>query len=550
MNRFIIGSLWDRLNRNGANKNFEFLFQQLGRTNALLNEASEILKYAQKINEDNVNVKNMLDDLLINAGQSDAELVQARGDFDLLYKRLDSYNKQFEQTDFVELLKRYNKFGNMMLKKINTADAFELSVYNDKTHVTYQFMYNNDEYIIQTRVWGGKFNEVTYPYKGYKVDVLDKTGTWSTPTTSIAGYTEQIGATLEYSVSVEYGDSITVYHSATSRGGIFKATLNGGDKTKVFSTFGEGVPKVTTLFPNLDSGTHTIKLEFMGDDPNNPPSVSPSRGWTNNLRSDYIRVEKPTIDPIKEITYAEPSNKEFALNFKPIDGNDYFMIPFHGEPTAFKKINPVIKDGDKIVDISNMEVNEVTPLTEFKLNQVVYGRHPETPASNSLEITSTSMVDINTGILSFDGSTRVLEPIYMSNSYHIMGVARGDVFNRVLTSYGNQYNANFDNYATNIPMPEERDFCKSYMFLSTVEKNLATAFRFNDVKRTLRQGEYGKDSNPDHMTYLNNRSEAITKIYSRLFNSSDNPVPVGTVLHFSGDYIFAQGSNFHDMYSS
>ena len=98
------------------------LFNSMGYT------YDESLKMMKELLKDYDGVQEQLDNLVIESGNSNAEVSQARGSFDLLYKRLDSYNKQFEQTDFVELLKRYNKFGSMMLKKINTADAFELSV--------------------------------------------------------------------------------------------------------------------------------------------------------------------------------------------------------------------------------------------------------------------------------------------------------------------------------------------------------------------------------------------------------------------------------------
>lgn len=109
---------WDRENLNNINENFRYLGGGLETVQSIstrmtsaersiltirgdltdlkeLNvKSEELLTQAELINMENVSVKNILDDLVLNEGQSDAEVVQARGEHNLLYNRLDAMELQ------------------------------------------------------------------------------------------------------------------------------------------------------------------------------------------------------------------------------------------------------------------------------------------------------------------------------------------------------------------------------------------------------------------------------------------------------------------------
>lgn len=111
MERFIVGSTWDRTNRNGINNNFDYLFEGVAAMNnlnikadATLLKADAVLMNAQSINESNVDVQNQLDNIILESGTSDAEIVQARiagnGDaFTTLKERLDARDENLLSRD-------------------------------------------------------------------------------------------------------------------------------------------------------------------------------------------------------------------------------------------------------------------------------------------------------------------------------------------------------------------------------------------------------------------------------------------------------------------
>ena len=106
-----MGSTWDRTNRNGINNNFDYLFEGVAAMNnlnikadATLLKADAVLMNAQKINQSNVDVQNQLDNIILESGTSDAEVVQARlagnGDaFTTLKERLDARDENLLSRD-------------------------------------------------------------------------------------------------------------------------------------------------------------------------------------------------------------------------------------------------------------------------------------------------------------------------------------------------------------------------------------------------------------------------------------------------------------------
>ena len=111
MERFIVGSTWDRTNRNGINNNFEYLFEGRQKIDELNNRAEGILTEAQQTNDMNKDVQRQIDSLIVDSGTSDAETIQARGNFSTLNNRItDSFKNVGESIGSTDVT--YSKFNS------------------------------------------------------------------------------------------------------------------------------------------------------------------------------------------------------------------------------------------------------------------------------------------------------------------------------------------------------------------------------------------------------------------------------------------------------
>lgn len=104
--RYIYSGRGNRDNVNGVNANFKFLFEQLGiikalelRTNEMINYASNVLSDAERYNKMNQDVQQQINNLVLDKGQSDAEVVQARGYSKVLNERLTKIEENEDKID-------------------------------------------------------------------------------------------------------------------------------------------------------------------------------------------------------------------------------------------------------------------------------------------------------------------------------------------------------------------------------------------------------------------------------------------------------------------
>lgn len=126
MSRYIIGSTWDRLNRNGLNSNFEFLFNQV---DAVLRDSKDILKIVQRINIENNNVKERLD-REIGSLTEDSEVIDARGKDPVLSARLDRLDKKLYPIDFINGTTQNNELARTAFVTEMNGKAKQLGMVN------------------------------------------------------------------------------------------------------------------------------------------------------------------------------------------------------------------------------------------------------------------------------------------------------------------------------------------------------------------------------------------------------------------------------------
>ena len=139
MSRYEIKSIWNRDNRNGINDNFMQLFDDVKLVGMLSQSVSdldsivrintnkiitldklntrteELQKDAERINQMNEDVQTQINNLVLSDGQSDAEVIQARGSYDVLNTRLNNMDNGVDKVkEDIKKLELYKKvYGSM-----------------------------------------------------------------------------------------------------------------------------------------------------------------------------------------------------------------------------------------------------------------------------------------------------------------------------------------------------------------------------------------------------------------------------------------------------
>lgn len=104
MGRKNIDAFWDRENLLNMNNNFIELYEDFNFTFELKKLSEETIKYAEKVNSENKEVQEQLNRMVIESGNANAEVSQARGIFPLLYNRLDT-----SENKVIDVKKQMNK---------------------------------------------------------------------------------------------------------------------------------------------------------------------------------------------------------------------------------------------------------------------------------------------------------------------------------------------------------------------------------------------------------------------------------------------------------
>lgn len=244
MSRYEIKSIWDRDNRNGINYNFKQLFDDLGHVGTLSERLSnldsivkdnsskittldklntrteELQKDAERINRMNEDVQVQINNLVLSDGQSDAEVIQARGSYDVLNTRLNNMDDGVDKVkEDIKKLELYKKVYGSMSKLDLPSDYASYSNLDI-------FTASNGDVKVHYDVAAKKIPTT----KTYYVDVVNghnnNSGTESQPFKSI-------------NRAFRYGDADTII----VKKGIY-GWANGGsgfakDQTKSFNLIGE-----------------------------------------------------------------------------------------------------------------------------------------------------------------------------------------------------------------------------------------------------------------------------------------------------------------------
>ena len=93
------------------NDNFEYLFEGSNRIDRLSSHAENILNEANRINEENISTQKQIDNLILSKGQSDAEVIQARGNSPLLKDRLNNMESDTKKNENAMKYRDFARLG-------------------------------------------------------------------------------------------------------------------------------------------------------------------------------------------------------------------------------------------------------------------------------------------------------------------------------------------------------------------------------------------------------------------------------------------------------
>ena len=101
MGRKNIDAFWDRVNLLNMNNNFIELYKDFDFTFELKKQSGETIEYAKKVNSENKEVQKQLNGLVIESGNANAEVSQARGGYSVLNERLKESDNKLNNTQRV-----------------------------------------------------------------------------------------------------------------------------------------------------------------------------------------------------------------------------------------------------------------------------------------------------------------------------------------------------------------------------------------------------------------------------------------------------------------
>lgn len=498
-------------------------------------------------------VQKQLDGLVIESGNANSEVSQARGSYDLLYQRLNGDKAALEQMiDNIESNETKNQSDFMgMLHKLKSPQKVLYRVIRDRRieifvpqygeyGTMYQFFKNtNEDFIRMGFVDYSRMKLINDYYQNKNYDTLN--GTWDLRNAPNY-FTTEVGATVE----VEFeGTGIDFLHFADNRGGVFEFSVD-GEIVKSISTHIDAVPSselesnyaIRSVVKGLENKKHILVGTFKGADTSNPP-VGTARGWLryapSHLLVDYnytFHVHGPVHreSKIKNIIHSG-SVKEFAFSIN--DGNDNVeWIPEHNSKGSTRALSQeILIDGVKVTDFTEMKHFGSADVIVIK--QKLIGFHPNIPNDDVCEITSTHSIT-SSGISVFN-KFKWLKSVMVHDGYSMMLPVLPNATSRLFTSNDvSMPTTKSDNSFVSVPNGAD-----ALSFSFTTTDDYATILKVENINKS-----YRLNKNKDTFVQLQHRSD-MQKLYPTIYQNEQ--VEYGDVYTASYHYDVGKIANVQDL---
>ena len=276
------------------------------------------------------NTQTQLNTIVIN-GDSSVEAAQARVDekgvghttlkdriddgFTKVTSQLNDTANKVGQGSYVDKMLDIIKIKGLYAKRFNVdggIDVVALLDNDEQSAIKYQFRYNLDGLLLLRGVFAG----VQEP-KTQDVTLNGSFNSTSAPTV----FTTTIGDYIDFTFT---GTGFDFEGQVEPRGGYFDFVLEDGRTQKITCYSETNARRKRNVFSNLPFGTYKCKAIFRGDDPDNPPTSSPSRGYIyyqeSNASRRPISVHNNSLEirnTNQEELVSQSSIPDFAISARP-----------------------------------------------------------------------------------------------------------------------------------------------------------------------------------------------------------------------------------------
>ena len=574
--RHILDGFWDRRNVKGVNDNFQFLFDgvsyvlnsitntldeldkqktdyeqkftflfdSVGEVKTLSNKAEESLDKANDLLTKNEDTNVRLDNLIAQSETSSTEVVDARGEFTVLNSRLLNQDRTANYLGVKTNEKSYMKFlqensAQIDDNKVKVNDDRNIDVSIAISNIEYfnlNFAKNNNDDFLKFRNADLNASMITPKYESVDQSMISNATFYGSGNN---WYIADVGGKVTFNFT---GSSISMRYYTDIRGGIWKASVD-GNEIKSFSTNADAqspsqlvqaaVGEVN-IIKGLSLGTHTLTLEFMGQD-DNYPSSSP-RGWLRSkTESETDTVNETFIYEdydISKVNVLYDSNKEFAFDVD-VNGNREWIPEHNSKGTLKIGENGVQK---LIVDNKEISINSPSPEQSFKELKILQKLYGYNSAATDPVCEVLCIATITSRGVKFNTSFKWLQEVTV-NGYVNMFTISPKFADTLTTSYGGKYD--LDIYDNSYEYLNEE---APYSYIATGKTFpdfYATIDNLNSWE-TLRLGKNTRDGDKwgSKLFALQHRNDYLQKIYPKTYtNHTTEP---NEVYKFEGFFGFGK----------
>lgn len=441
---------------------------------------------------------------------------------------------QSDQVDFVDLVVNHGpRYGSMNVLKIGD-NRYKIRLDDGSRGVVYEINKDlNDDFI--------KVNECSVGFDPLAVHSFsepstdDLTGSWSTGSSS--WYTTQVGATISQTV---VGSQIDVWIGTETRGGLWTFEVDGVETAQI-SCYSSGsfsnqrVTIATGLDPDAE---HAVVGTYSGDDPANPPSSNPSRGYIKLVAPKDTFTGYAPGASAETTVFANLSNKEMAFSASK-DGNNNWIPEHNSEGSAFQITPPSFYIDGKPVDLASEPIGTSVPITRsFRFDQHFNGQIIGLGDAYEFHTTTAFSPD---GAMDFDGTKRTLMAGTEITGYPMMIPGDSVAMDTFISGIGTEAVNLADESKTYFV--EESDSVYSACVVSTANSAVIGAGTLKNPRLTYRRKKVGKAEAGKHL-FLWNRA-ANPKVY---FQAAENWSPaIGDVYAWGFRMVVAEIDEAYQM---